>query len=311
MKYYVLLSLLGLAASLAPATALADSPLVPVSVASPQPAAPAASPAPSAAGTTASAPAPAVTNVAAPATAVSHLPAPAATVPFTDVEFGGSDYGVTNNRGDWSNAYVSLLHQFQPRNVVYATASEDQRFGYSDRQYVAGGYASLGPSTIANVEAGTSPTHNIDPRTSLYGSVEQRLADGWGAGISQSYRSYNTANAATTGLYVDRYWGNNRAAVYVSGASISNVPGLSVGERAALTHWYGAGAQSSITGSISVGRDVENVGTGIVASNVFETDVIGTNWIDHRSALVWDATYQHFGELYSRAGLSLGYRHRF
>jgi YaiO family outer membrane protein len=240
------------------------------------------------------------------------VPVPSATpAQFTDVEAGGANYGVTNNRGAWNNAYLYVDHQFEPRGVVYASAMRDSRFGFTDPQYVAGAYAPLGNSTILNVEASFSPTHNVDPNASVLASLEQRLANGWGTGVSQRYRNYTEANAQTTGLFVDRYWSNYRAAFYINGTSLTNVPGLSVSQTGVFTRYFGNATLSSLTLSVSTGRDVENVGTGIVASSVFQTDVSGTGWLDGRSALTWDATYQHFGNLYTRTGLSLGYRRRY
>jgi YaiO family outer membrane protein len=240
------------------------------------------------------------------------LPVPSAMpAQFTDVEAGAASYGVTNDRGAWNNAYLYLDHQFEPRGVIYASAMRDSRFGFTDPQYIAGAYAPLGATTILNVEASFSPTHNIDPKASVLASLEQRLANGWGTGVSERYRNYTDATAQTTGIFVDRYWGNYRAAYYVNGTNLTDVPGLSVSQTGVFTRYFGNATLSSLTLSVSAGRDVENVGTGVLASSVFETDLSGTGWLNSRSALTWDATYQRFGNIYSRAGLSLGYRRRY
>jgi len=242
------------------------------------------------------------------AATASPVPSPAPT-PIAWVEAGGSSASLTQGRGTWHSAYLDLGTQ-AGRREFDAELLRTRRFGIADTQLVAGAYWPSSPATIAHVEFDWSPTHGILPRLALAASLEHRLDLGWGYILGLGTRSYTGLAVRTQSFVVDRYWKSYRVAYTAYGAEISGVPGIALDHALTFAHYYDPDQRSSIGITAALGRDVENVGSGLLVSPTFELTLAGT----HRfaaDALRWSIATDRQGTSYHRMQVDVGLRHTF
>jgi YaiO family outer membrane protein len=242
------------------------------------------------------------------AVTASPVPSPTPT-PMTWIEAGGSLSNLTNNRGNWQCEYVAT-GTTRGRREFDAELLRTQRFGAGDNQVLLGSYWPTSPATIAHVEVDWSPTHRILPQLAFVASLEHRLDRGWGYILGLGARSYPGLGVQTQSIVVDRYWKSFRAAYTIVGAQLSNVPGVAVDHAVSFTHYYDPDQRSAITLSAAFGRDVENVGSGVLVSRTLELTAGGTHRFGSDS-LLWSISSVAQGTLYHRTQVDIGLRRTF
>ena len=248
-----------------------------------------------------------VSGITAPALGAQPQPSP---TPVSTIEIGGSSEGLSNGYGSWSSEYLTATRRFAPRKSVYFTLENARRFESRDVIYTGGAYVPASPNTILNVELAFSPTHQQRPHAQMYVSLDHRLAAGWGYTLEVQRRLYGYANVQTGAVLVDRYWGEYRAAYRVTGAQLSNAPGLSISQAASLTRYSGPDDESSMTLAINAGREADNLENGVHLSSVVGATLSGLQQAAPRWAFAWAISTIREGSLYTRSGVQFAVRAR-
>ena len=248
-----------------------------------------------------------VSGITAPALGAQPQPSP---TPVTTIEIGGSSEGLSNGYGSWASEYLTAARRYTPRKSVYFTLGNAYRFESRDVSYTGGAYVPVSPNTILNVELAFSPTHEQLPHDQVYVSLEHRLAAGWGYTLETQRRSYGYASVQTGAVLVDRYWGEYRAAYWVTGVQLSKAPGLSISQAASLTRYSGTDDESSMTLAINAGREADDLENGVHLSSIVGATLSGLQQFAPRWGFTWVVSTLREGFLYTRSGVQLGVRAR-
>lgn len=230
--------------------------------------------------------------------------------PQNDIEIGYSRENLSNNQRDWTSSYLLGSQRFGERHVLYGGLRETRRFGLDDSEVHAGLYYPLATTWTAQVEGSLSPTHEVLPKSSVYGQLQKSLAGGWGLGLGLRHNEYTLSASNVVSLLAERYWGNFRGAYTLySGKPEGASSGAS--HRFQLSYYYAD--RNSVGLSYTEGREVENIGPprGVLASDVRNWTLSGQHWLTPAWALTYDLVNHEQGNLYRRQGLRLGIRHNF
>ena len=235
-------------------------------------------------------------------------PAPTPT-PQVQVEGGGTWQSLSNNYGNWHSLYAEGEFK-QGRRSYYGTITSFSRNAVTDPQYLVGTYIPTAQTNI-NLEANFSPTHQFEPANEFIGSLDHRLASGWGYFLAYDYRSYTSLDAGVGTLGVDRYFGHYHAAYGFQLVGLSNVDGLAVNQKFTFARYYGLDDQNSAGITLAIGQDIENVGLANPAIyHTVEIDLAGRHWFAPHLGITWDLFTVRQGQLYTRTGFQLGLRNR-
>ena len=244
--------------------------------------------------------APAPSPTAAPA----QVPALTST---TDLELGGTNDQLTDDRGTWNAAYLLGLYRRSDGLSLYGDASQNQRFGYADTQYGAGAYVPLTKQNVADVLISFSPQHHILPSSTIELGDDIRLHQGYGIQVGYRDSSYPSANVGVTSVGFDRYYGDDRIAYASHFAVLSNVPG------AAWTNslsWSRYLPRDVYTFAAYAGRDVENTGTTIATYGSVGVGGDLLHWMTPSTAIHFGLGDYTLTGAYDRFEVQLGLRAR-
>jgi YaiO family outer membrane protein len=250
----------------------------------------------------------AVLCIALPAQAACRLGDPATA--YVQVDTGASNASVSRGNVPWREQFVQGVMREGNRHSYYLRAASDERFGATDPNYEAGTYQELAPNVVANLVAGFSPTHVNVPASVLGGGLDVRASHGYGVQAQYVERAYSAQNAGITTLGFDRYAGQGHFVVAVTGAVLSNVPGVAVSERAGYDRTVGCDQESM---TLSAGRDVEStgVGTNVAVYQAYSYNAANTHWMNARLAWQLGAGWDVLVGAYSRFELRVSLRERF
>jgi YaiO family outer membrane protein len=227
--------------------------------------------------------------------------------PSTEVEAGAGIDLLTNDLPDWRRLYVEGVRRLDP-GVVYGGVQAADRFDLADTEAHIGSYVPLAPKTTGVVEATVGATHDIFPKWSLFGQVEQVLPAGWGVHLGYRHREYVASTLKIGIVTLERYWGSYRGAyswslIDLEGDRESN-------HRFQLTRYYGE--RSSIGFVYTDGRERELTFAGTtVIFDVRSYTFVGRHWFNDRWAVSYVAGITEQGDAYKRRGMSLGIRRLF
>ena len=228
-----------------------------------------------------------------------------------EAEAGGTLEQLTNGQPDWMSLYLDATHTLAPRQTLYGTIRETERFDLRDFEISAGYAHPIGKQWTAVVEGSVSPDHHVLPASSIFGQVYWALAGGWTLNGGARFSEYTGADARVLTAGVERYFSRYRASyTYYNGkpedaeAASSHRVGLDV---------YYFDERSRVGVAIAWGREVENVGppTGIVTTDVRSISLVGRHWFTPDWGVAWEIGTHEQGDLYRRTGGRLGLRHRF
>jgi YaiO family outer membrane protein len=229
---------------------------------------------------------------------------------ITEVSVDVSRQFLTNGRGTWDEASLGVIHKFSPRNVLYASYSETQRFGERDRMAMVGLYQPLNEKWTLLVEGRASPTHRVLAKWSALAQIERSFGKGWigHAGYRRTDVANSKVNVAKIG--VEKYWGLNRAAYSLSINNLENT-GTSSSQRIQYNRYY-SDELSTVGISFAAGREIENTGSNsVIQSDIYNITISGKHAFSRRWAAAYGYTFHKQGDIYSRQGLKLGLRFKF
>jgi len=229
--------------------------------------------------------------------------------PRTEVELSHSRESLSNNRADWTSTELALSRELRERHTLYGGLRTTRRFGQNDSEGRIGLYYPLAAAWTAVVEGSVSPSHNVLPEYSVYGSLHRMLGGGWGLAAGLRHSEYSTTGAQVTSLSAERYWGNFRGAYTLYSGRPDGAPS-GAAHRFQLNYYYGE--RSTVGLSYTMGREVENLGAaGVLSSDVRDWTLSGRHWLTPQFALTYDLVNHEQGNLYRRQGLRIGLRHLF
>lgn len=229
---------------------------------------------------------------------------------YVQVDTGASSASVSRGNLPWREQFVQAVVRDGNKHSAYVRAASDQRFGATDPNYEAGVYDAVAPNVVADLTAGFSPTHANVPSSMLGGGVDVRASRGYGVQAQYVERAYTAQNAGITTLGFDRYAGASHVAVALTGAVLSNVPGIAMSERAGYDRTSGCDQQQFVA---SAGRDVESTGVGnnVAVYQAYSYAAADTHWMNPHLAWQAAAEWDVLVGAYSRFEVRVSLRERF
>jgi YaiO family outer membrane protein len=230
---------------------------------------------------------------------------------LVSIEAGESVDQLSNGFANWSSTYLFAKERgLYGRPTYYEYWNEDERYGFHDRQFGAGGVFFVTPKTLVGLELAESPTHNVLPSFNGALNLEQRFAQGYGAIATYTRRTYTTTNASIENLTLDRYVGIYRFSYGISFAQLSGTPGTAITQSLSATAYGERGGDLTLSGY--GGRDVESTGpTTVLVMDVAGFALNGHAMVTKRLAIAYGAEAWNQGNLFTAAGLRLGLRYAF
>jgi YaiO family outer membrane protein len=218
---------------------------------------------------------------------------------------------LSNKYPDWTSTYLFAKERgLFGRPTYYQYWNDDERYGFHDLQFGAGGAFFVTPKTLAGIELAESPTHNVLPSFVGALDVEQRFGDGYGAIATYTRRTYTTTNASIENLLVDRYLGKYRFTYSMYLAQLSGTPGTAVTQTLSATAFDDRGGDLTLSGY--GGRDVESTGpTSVLVMDVAGVALYGHAMVAKHLAVSYGVEAWNQGNLFTAAGLRLGLRYAF
>jgi YaiO family outer membrane protein len=238
------------------------------------------------------------------------MPSRAASATPYEIELGYSHDILDKGYANWSSYYLDGSHRFGERNSVYGEIRETRRFNQRDHEVSGGYYIPLDETLTALIEASASSDHNVLPRGSLFGQLQKSIGGGWDiqAGMRRSW--YNSISSDLMVLTGERYWGNYRAAYKLYLSKLQGA-GIAPSHNVQLSYYYSE--RDNFTMSVAKGRQVESLGQtlGVLTTDVTTTSLSGRHWLGPAWGFSYEAIVEHQGNLYTRKGFRLGFRHAF
>ncbi|HEY2382403.1 MAG TPA: YaiO family outer membrane beta-barrel protein [Terriglobia bacterium] len=225
----------------------------------------------------------------------------------TDAEAGIRYETLSNGFAPWRDAYVSGIHHFSERKVLYGAIDETSRFSMLDSQATAGLYYPLGRSWTGVFEGDISPTHNILPAWSGFGQIDRSFRNGWGADAGVRHRKYEGASVYITNAGVEKYIRSFHLA-YTLYESYLKGAGASSTSRVEADYYYG---RNSISLNAAAGSELDNIfPAGVVQTPVKLMNLNGTHWFAPAWAVSFSVSGENEGRFYNRRGFSIGLRRK-
>lgn len=221
------------------------------------------------------------------------------------IELGGSYENLTNQQGHWRSEYLSIEHHFNPRQLVYGSVQQTERFARNDIQLLLGTYQPLTANLTFNLEGDVSPTSQVLAKNSIMASLQGGL--GHGVFLTGGYRhsEYGTGPVEQGFSTLESYFSDFRFAYTVR--ATDSFQKTQFGHRFDFSYYYND--ISSITFTYNFGAE-----TGGFQGVVYDTQYFGLHgrhWLNPDWALTWDLGHIEQGTSYIREGATLGIRRAF
>src|SRR4051812_27874869 len=88
-----------------------------------------------------------------------------------EIEAGTTYEQLTNDKPDWKSLYLDASKTFAPRQTLYGTVRETERFELRDFEVAAGYSHPFGAKWTGVIEASHSPDHNVLAAESAFGQL--------------------------------------------------------------------------------------------------------------------------------------------
>ena len=192
-----------------------------------------------------------------------------------EIEAGATYEHLTNDNPDWRSLYLDAMQPFAPRQTLYGTVRETERFDLRDFELAAGYAHPFGASLTAVIETSYSPDHNVLAENSVFGQLYWTVGGGWVLNGGGRFSSYTDSDARVLTAGVERYFGQYRAAYTYYNGKPEDAPSAS-SHRVTFDYYYFE-ERSRIGLAVSWGREVENVGppTGVITTDVRSISIVG------------------------------------
>ncbi len=221
------------------------------------------------------------------------------------IELGGGYDHLSKNAGYWRTEYLSFEHRFAPRELLYATLMQTERFSFNDEQFLVGGYYPLSQRLTLNLEGNVSPSPQVLSKNSIMGSLQGTLGAGWVLTGGYRHSEYGTGPLEQGFSTLEYYFSDFRLAYT---ARVTDSLGKTqFGHRFDFSYYYQDA--SFVTLTYVMGAE-----TGGFQGTVYDTEFFGLHgrhWFNRDWALTWDLGHTRQGNAYTREGVSVGIRRAF
>src|SRR4051812_16081960 len=129
-----------------------------------------------------------------------------------EVEAGATYEHLTNDKPDWRSLYVDASQTFAPRQTLYGTVRETERFDLRDFELAVGYAHPFGAKWTAVIEASHSPDHNVLAKDSAFAQLYWATGAGWVLNGGARFSRYTDSDARVLTAGVERYFGHYHAA---------------------------------------------------------------------------------------------------
>lgn len=248
----------------------------------------------------------------------------AETTPFDQsddqaVELGIGADQLSNNYSDWQLGYLLYEQRTERGHLFYTRYQHTERFSQRDNEWLVGAYLALDSDWLAQLEVGTSPTHNVRPE--LFGNawLSRKLNEGYIASVGAHHSRWSTVNVSTSSqgysARLERYVGNWRWSYTARFDQLQGASESGLSHTATLSYYYDtvrAREPSNITFAVNSGEELEKVSPlNVVVTDVQGISLYGLHNTTKHWAWRWALTWQEQGDFYDRSGVTLGVRYRF
>ena len=236
----------------------------------------------------------------------------ASTASATEIEVGYGHEYLTHDYASWNTAYIEADWKRADRAAAGLVVRELGRYGQRDLELGTSATLPIGRRWDISAELGGSPTHSVV--ASWKGGLQLQCVLGGGFVALSGLHVSRFENEAQISVPVvgrgglDWYWGSHRLAWTGFLATLAGA--WSGSQRAAWDIFYREGDR--IGAAVAVGRELESLGAGrLLATDVISAMVAGRNGIGRGWSVTYVLGVQRQGDLYLRAGATLGLRRHF
>lgn len=226
-------------------------------------------------------------------------------VHYNQIELGGSYEHLSKNIGFWRTEYLSFEHRFAPRQLVYATFSQTERFRFNDEQFLLGGYYPLSQKLTLNLEGNVSPSPQVLASNSIMASLQGGFGQGWFLTGGFRHSEYGSGPLQQGFATLENYFADFRAAYTVRVTDSFNK--TQFGHRFDFSYYYQD--TSFITLTYNMGAETSGFQGQVLDTQFFGLN--GRHWFNQDWALTWELGHTKQGNAYSRGGVGLGLRRAF
>ena len=227
-----------------------------------------------------------------------------------EIEAGATYDKLTNNYDDWWSRYLVVSKKFNRRQALYGSARETSRFNLRDNELMVGYYHPIDKNWSGHVEASSSSTHRVLPKSSMFGELIRALKGGRVVNFGFRRTEYDNARVNLGIFTAEQYWGNYHAAYSLY---YSNLEPNGYAQSHAVIFNYFYTDTSRIGAAVAKGQELENLGPGrgVLKSDVFNLSVTGRHQLDPKWSVSYGASYHEQGRSYLKRGLQIGIKYVF
>lgn len=225
----------------------------------------------------------------------------------TMIGVSGTYENLSGTQPNWRDYGVRLNKNFGSRHILDASITQARRFDQDDTQFSASYSLPLSSRLTGSLGGNLSPTHRVLPKYSLGGTFQYEIARGWLGHGGLKTTEFNDVRVNQGLLMLEHYFSDFSVAVAFR-------PSRAFGSTANSTELRGGyyyNDRNSVSLSLSDGREITSVGTGVVMADVQTIAVFGRHWLNQK----WSATYAvghtRQGDFYTRNGITLGIDYAF
>jgi YaiO family outer membrane protein len=216
----------------------------------------------------------------------------------TQLTAGAVQQSLSTSAPDWSTRFIQVSHRRQSGGSLYATITQEGRFGEHDSVLVGGGDWKASEHWTVGAELGLAPQADFVPRHAATVWALRALPRGWETELRLRYRDYSDATVTMTGFTFARYFGDFRAAY---GLDLAELDGEATSAAHSATLNYYRSARTQFNFSVVEGQEAESTGP----HEVLRTDVSGfaaggKQALGERWSLAWWVGSTRQGDLYRR-----------
>jgi YaiO family outer membrane protein len=224
-----------------------------------------------------------------------------------ELRIEGEEDNLDHGQPGWKEVLAQLAWKPRKSLAVIGGYRETERFDQRDREVFGGAYVPLGSDrTTVHLEASSSSTHVVLPKSMLLAELSQAFGDGWVVTAGYKASRYATGDTEMALGAIEKYFGDYRIGynLYLGrpeGASWAPSHRISAS-------WY-RGTLTFVTIAAARGREVENVfPAGLISTDVRSVLLAGGLEVSPQWGLTFAIGEERQGNLYTRRGARIGTR---
>jgi YaiO family outer membrane protein len=225
--------------------------------------------------------------------------------PRTELAAGGAHDSLSTTAPDWTSLFVQLTRRRGSGAAVYASLTEEQRFGRTDLVLTGGGGWRLAERWSAGFDLGLTKDADFMPKAAVTAWAARALPHGWDAEVRWRQRNYVATDVMAVAGVLGRYFGRFRTAYTLD---VSKLDGDTSSANHTVALSYYLSERTHLDLHLNTGEEAEAVD----ADSVLKTDVEGVS-LGARHALLgdwwmsWRLGAHRQGDFYTRRYVALSF----